>query len=91
VQLEYLRRQADSFPVSVGSLGVPMSPKPGNERVRALIARGLISTERTHSHENYPPAFCVLVQSTYENRLFGYFLCTGEIGRFCLTVCFTRS
>jgi hypothetical protein len=48
--------------VSVGSLGVPMSPMLVNEHVCALIAHGLISTERTHSHENYSPVFCVLAQ-----------------------------
>jgi hypothetical protein len=50
--------------VIVDSLGVPMSPVPVNERMWALIARGLISTERTQSHENPPPAFCVLAQFT---------------------------
>jgi hypothetical protein len=37
---------------------------PVNERVRALIARGLISTERTHTHENLHHTFCVLEQLT---------------------------
>jgi hypothetical protein len=40
------RRHDEDFPVSVTSLSVPMSPMPVNECVRALIARGLISTER---------------------------------------------
>jgi hypothetical protein len=40
------RRSKDGFPVRVTSLGVPMSPGLVNERMWALIAHGLISTER---------------------------------------------
>jgi hypothetical protein len=43
--------------VDVDSLGVPMSPELVNERMRALIAHGLISTERTHPHRTHAPAF----------------------------------
>jgi hypothetical protein len=50
--------------VSVGSLDVPMSPGLDNVRWRGTLCdpvdrlpQGLISTERTHSHENHPPSF----------------------------------
>jgi hypothetical protein len=58
------RRQEDSFPVIVDSLGVPTSPNLVNERMWALIAHGLVSTERTQSQGNCPLAFCVLAQFT---------------------------
>jgi hypothetical protein len=56
------RRCEDDFPGIVDSLDVPMSPNLVNERMWALIAHGLISTERTQSHENHPHTFCVLTQ-----------------------------
>jgi hypothetical protein len=55
--------------VSVDSLGVPMSPKPHVSRHRTEHIRGLISTERTHSHENHPHTFCVQAHaSKYSNN-----------------------
>jgi hypothetical protein len=38
---------------------------PGLDKVRhwTHIVHGLISTERTHPHENAHPAFCLLAQS----------------------------
>jgi hypothetical protein len=49
--------------LGVCSLDVPMSPNLPNVRHRTHIVQGLISTERKHSHENHPHAFCVLAQS----------------------------
>jgi hypothetical protein len=40
------RRHNEDFPVSVTSLGVPMSPIPHVPRHRTGHIRGLISTER---------------------------------------------
>jgi hypothetical protein len=62
--LEWGRRHENDFPVSVGSLGVPTSPVPHVPRHRTGHIRGLVSTERTHSHENHSHTFCVLVKLT---------------------------
>jgi hypothetical protein len=55
--LQWDERRRDACDWSVISLGVPMSPNLVNERMWALIAHGLISTERTRSHHKRPPAF----------------------------------
>jgi hypothetical protein len=44
--LEWGRRNDEDFPVSVTSLGVPMSPELVNVRHWTHIDQGLISTER---------------------------------------------
>jgi hypothetical protein len=50
-------RRGHGFSVDVDSLGVPMSPGLVNERMWALIAHGLISTERTRPQRTHAPAF----------------------------------
>jgi hypothetical protein len=60
----YERRHDADFPGCVISLGVPMSPVPHVPRHRTGHIRGLISTERTHTHENPHHTFCVLAQLT---------------------------
>jgi hypothetical protein len=54
------RKVGHGIAVNVVSLGVPMSPKPHVPRHWTGHIRGLISTERTRSHQYRVPPFCVL-------------------------------